>query len=352
MAHKFNKEQRIYMLQLFWKYDKATARIHEDFRTRFPNAPLPTRQHLRKLNIKFERTGNVADALRSGRPRYVRNEENSQIVAQAFVASPHKSTRKASAQLGISRRSLQRILKDIKFKPFRPKLLHALHEDDYDRRLQFCELFLVRNEADPNFWRSILWTDEASFKLNGHVNRHNCVYWSDTNPHEVMEKDLNVPGLNVWGGISSIGLIGPYFFEGTVTSAAYLEMMQNFAVPEMENNHIGNFIWQQDGAPPHYGLIVRNFLSTTFREWIGRRGTFDWPPRSCDLTPCDFSLWGILKDMVFSTSPTNLDELRTSIENAFHAMNEDKLLLSRICGSVVARCLKCIEQEGGQFEQQ
>ena len=33
--------------------------------------------------------------------------------------------------------------------------------------------------------------------------------------------------------------------------------------------------------------------------WIGRSETIAWPPRSPDLTPLDFSVWGYVKDQVF-----------------------------------------------------
>ena len=50
-------------------------------------------------------------------------------------------------------------------------------------------------------------------------------------------------------------------------------------------------IFQQDGAPPHWGLQVRQFLSETFLDrWIGRDGPILWPPRSPDITPLDFFL--------------------------------------------------------------
>ena len=35
---------------------------------------------------------------------------------------------------------------------------------------------------NPDFTRLVTWSNEANFKLNGHVNRH-AVYWSSTNPH-------------------------------------------------------------------------------------------------------------------------------------------------------------------------
>ena len=77
-------------------------------------------------------------------------------------------------------------MSDIGLKPFRPVQLHALNEDDPDRRLQFCEIFLQYSIENPDIFNKIIWSDKAQFRLNGRVNRHNCVYWSDTNPHEII----------------------------------------------------------------------------------------------------------------------------------------------------------------------
>ena len=52
-------------------------------------------------------------------------------------------------------------------------------------------------------------------------------------------------------------------------------------------------IFQQDGAPPHWGLDIRRFLDAAFTDsWIGRDGPTPWPPRPPDITPLDFFLWG------------------------------------------------------------
>nr|CAH7725487.1 unnamed protein product [Callosobruchus chinensis] len=47
---------------------------------------------------------------------------------------------KMSEVTGISRTSIQRILKHYKWHPYKIQLLHELNEDDHDRRLQFCEI--------------------------------------------------------------------------------------------------------------------------------------------------------------------------------------------------------------------
>jgi len=137
-----------------------------------------------------------------------------------------------------------------------------------------------------------VWSDEAQFKLNGTANRHNCVYWAPENLHVRVGKAVNLPVVNVWCGLSPRGLIGPSFFEGTVTGEAYLEMLRSSILPAIralyENSEV---FYQQDGAPPHYHRDVQAFLDENLQgRWIGRRGTFEFPPRSPDLTPLDFYL--------------------------------------------------------------
>ena len=255
-------------------------------------------------------------------------------------------------KLNISRSSLQRMMKDLGLKPYRPRLLQALNEDDPDRRLEFCEWLLDSTRQDSTLLDRILWTDEAIFQTNGRVNRHNCVYWSDTNPHFIIEQELNVPRVIVWGGIWSNGVVGPFFFDDNVTSKSYLQMLKDSIIPELQQeSSFETMIWQQDGAPPHYGQIVRDYLDETFVQWIGRRGTTEWPPRSPDLTPCDFSLWGIVKDRVYAQNPRDTNHLKSLITQQFRSINDNTELCQSICRSVLDRCQMCMSVEGKQFEQ-
>lgn len=38
-------------------------------------------------------------------------------------------------------------------------------------------------------------------------------------------------------------------------------------------------------------------------SWFGRSGPIPWLPRSPDLTPIDFFLWGHVKQLVNATTP-------------------------------------------------
>ncbi|KAL4131095.1 hypothetical protein QTP88_008444 [Uroleucon formosanum] len=68
------------------------------------------------------------------------------------------------------------------------------------------------------------------------------------------------------------------------------------------------------GAPAHNENIVRNYLNEYFLNWwIGTYGAVQWPPRSPDLTPLDYFLWGHLKTLVYTNPLTCLLELKNKI---------------------------------------
>ena len=57
-----------------------------------------------------------------------------------------------------------------------------------------------------------------------------------------------------------------------------------------------------------------NLLEETFGEHIvSRRGPVAWPPRSCDLTPLDYFLWGSVKSLVYTDNPDTIDALEENI---------------------------------------
>ena len=86
--------------------------------------------------------------------------------------------------------------------------------------------------------------------------------------------------------------------EQTVNGPVYLDMLEQWLMPQLQEDS-QDFVYQRDGAPPHFHLEIRKYLDATIpRRWIGRASRDDspllpWPPRSPDLTPCDFFLMGL-----------------------------------------------------------
>jgi len=123
--------------------------------------------------------------------------------------------------------------------------------------------------------------------------------------------------LKVWAGILNDQIIGPFFIEGKLNSEKYEDMVHNEIVSrimEITGQNFEHTYFQQDGASPHYGRNVRNYLDIVFNNrWIGRKGYIQWPSRSPNLSPLDYFLWGYFKARVYKTKPQNLQHLRQRI---------------------------------------
>lgn len=147
-------------------------------------------------------------------------------------------------------------------------------------------------------------------------------------------------------------MIGPYFFDGTVNAAIYLDLLQNVLptlLVEVDLNTRLRMWFQQDGAPPHYANSVRNFLNGSFRNrWIGRTGPVEWPPRSPDLTSPDFFLWGYIKNLIFQKRPTTQVDMRERITLACNQIPRNVLLST--AQHFQRRIVKCVEVNGATFE--
>ena len=84
---------------------------------------------------------------------------------------------------------------------------------------------------------------------------------------------------------------GPFFFaKPTVTGISYVDMLENYLMPQLQQDMDRDFIFQQDWAPLHFQCKVTSHLYSTVVAWIGRGGTIAGPPQSPDLTHLDFSV--------------------------------------------------------------
>ncbi|GFU77314.1 DUF4817 domain-containing protein [Trichonephila clavipes] len=91
-------------------------------------------------------------------------------------------------------------------------------------------------------------------------------------------------------------------------------MITNFFIPELNNHDVQELWFQQDGATCHTARATIYLLKDTFGDHlISRFGPVNWPPRSCDLTPLDYFLWGYVKPLVYADKPQTLDHLEDII---------------------------------------
>ncbi|GFS56293.1 hypothetical protein TNCV_2769541 [Trichonephila clavipes] len=81
-------------------------------------------------------------------------------------------------------------------------------------------------------------------------------------------------------------------------------MITNFFIPELNNHDVQELWFQQDGATCHTARSTIYLLKDAFGDrLISRFGPVNWPPRSCELTPLDYFLWGYVKSLVYADKP-------------------------------------------------
>uniref|UniRef100_A0A673C512 Uncharacterized protein n=1 Tax=Sphaeramia orbicularis TaxID=375764 RepID=A0A673C512_9TELE len=278
MAARLNFDERKFILKRDWKYENAVE-VHRQFR----------------------RTTNI------NRPHNGRKSRYFEI---------------------ISKLSVHRIMKHCQWKSYVPGLVHALNDDDPDRRVLYCEWYLERCIENAHFG----------------VKRIRML-WSTT---MLIHQELPV-----WCGLSSRGLIGLLFFDATVTSPIYLNLLQRSVMPSIrEDFEDEEFYFQQDRTPPHYHRDVRSFLDEILsNRWIGRRSfcSYSWPPRSPDLSVYDFFLWGYLKSKVYTTRPRTLDELKQRIQDEIHSIPAE--MLQRSMRNLNSRFQECIRTGGRHLQE-
>jgi len=336
---------------------RATARRFNEI---YPERPI-TCAYVYKLVTKFRETQSVKDRPRSGRPK-VDDVTEIEVIGRVNVDGV-TSLRQLCNESNVPKSTIATILRRHKFHPYKMHIKQELTEDDFDRRIQFCEVMLEIIAGNDQFLKNICFS-ESTFSLNGFVNKHNVRCWSDSNPHILREGHTQRPEkVNVWAGILGDHIIGPLFIDMTLTGNLYLELLTGTIDPLItnlvENSRddegnlefdMDNIVFQQDGCPAHYARQVRTYLDEIYpNRWIGRRGPIEWPARSPDLASNDFFLWGYLKSVVYKTVCNDIEDLKARITTACKDIS--KQTFQNVRQEFYDRLFYCQEVNGAHFEQ-
>ncbi|CAI6345148.1 unnamed protein product [Macrosiphum euphorbiae] len=81
---------------------------------------------------------------------------------------------------------------------------------------------------------------------------------------------------------------------------------------------------------------------------ISLRENITWPPRSPDLSPCDYFLWGYLKAEVFKHRPRTIEELKVAIRQEISAIPLD--MLARVMDNFRERLYMCVARQGNHLD--
>ncbi|KAJ4435913.1 hypothetical protein ANN_18533 [Periplaneta americana] len=269
--------------------------------------------------------------------------------------TPSISTRRVALQVNVPHTTVWRLLKEYQLYPYHLQRVQAVSPADYPARVRFCQWFLQQCDVNPNFPALVLFTDEAQFTRDGITNFHNQHVWAYENPRVTVPSHHQVRfSLNMWAGIIGDRLVGTHVLVNRLTGQAYTNFLENTIPHVLEDTPLINrqhIHFLHDGAPAHFSRTARRYLDRRFPDrWIVRGGPIAWPPRSPDLNPLDFYLWGHLKSLVYSSPVPDLESLRNRIVACSEDIRNTPGVWDPVRRSMRHRCEVCIEAGGRHFE--
>lgn len=319
--------------------------VRRAWRTKYKSKTAPDIKTIKRAVSKFSNLGLVSNLHPGPAPDLVKREQV-KIQLKALVAdNSNFSLRKAAPAVGVSTTTVRKILIDeLHLYPYKYQTSQALKHTDYAKRVNFAEWFLSR---PTNITQYFIASDEAYFYLTEALNKQNNRVWSESRPYNRIEVPLHPLNIHVWCAISAKRIFGPFYFEENVKAANYLEMLKTFFWPKvLRTVEYKKYYFQQDGAAAHKSNIVQEWCGQRFGEKFMPKEM--WPPRSPDLNPCDYFLWGYLKSVAYNPYPKTIDDLKRNIEREIKKITPE--MLKNVFSNLEKRCKLVISKDGKHFE--
>ena len=113
----------------------------------------------------------------------------------------------------------------------------------------------------------------------------------------------------------------------------YKELLESKFFPcAKKRGLVKTFHFLQDGATPQrtkevfeaiYNVYGNRVIGLGYPKFA--HGGIEWPPYSPDMNPCDFFLWGYIKDHCYSENPTTPEELMKAIKKTVNSISDEIL---------------------------
>lgn len=69
---------------------------------------------------------------------------------------------------------------------------------------------------------------QSTVSMNGYINSKNTRICTTENPHTLHDVPFDSEKIGVWCALSQMGNVGPLYFESSVDSAVYRDLVQQF----------------------------------------------------------------------------------------------------------------------------
>ena len=275
---------------------------------------------------------------RGGRPKKL-NDRDMRALRRALRQTSGLSTARLKEETGVEvhRETVRRAIKSAGLKYLKRLQRPALKVVHKNRRLEFGRQHQLWNDE----WRSVLFSDEKKFNLDGPDGVQ--YYWHDpATPKEIYSKRASGGGgLMVWGAVGYSGKMELTFIDNRLNGAGYVALLRDANLLAEGTRICGPaFKFQQDNAPIHASRVTRRFLDEQGIEVL------PWPANSPDLNIIE-NVWGWMAKKVYENGKqyATVGELRDAIIRCWNEIPNN--LLHRLVESMPDRIFQVINANGG-----
>ncbi|KAJ8936871.1 hypothetical protein NQ314_012135 [Rhamnusium bicolor] len=164
---KFTQQELTDMIYCLGEADRNCLLASRIYGMKYPERRTPDPNSFKNLRERFEDTGNVCYTKRKLRNMVVNNEEHELTVLLHVQENPHISCREIEQQTDVNKTSVNRIINKYKYHPYHIQLHQDLYGEDFQNRINFCNIMLNKINEDAQFYQRFYLPMKLSFAVMG-----------------------------------------------------------------------------------------------------------------------------------------------------------------------------------------
>lgn len=344
--------QRI-VIRFLVRENVKTADIVTRLQAQFGNETLSTSQVYRWAKSFAEGRDMVENEPHNRRPRTSITPDNIKRVEEMILEDRRVTVRDLSEEVGISIGSIESIIHNhLEYRKITARWVpRLLNFEQKHHRVEVCQRLLDRYEVEgDNFLTRIFTTDETWVHYYTPESKIASMEWRKKGEGAPVKAKVTRSAGKVMCTVffdrRGVLYIDFLHTQRTVNAAYYSNLLKTYVKPAYRSKRrdipARSAILLQDNARPH--TARRTVDTITELGWE----ILDHPPYSPDLSPCDYHVFGPLKEALGGKRFSTDDEVETFVRNWFRERPTE--FYNTAIRKLPERWLKCSTCEGDYLE--